>query len=106
MYKNDECTSEELLEKDNSLTIHHRNLQLLATKMYKMKNNLSPDIMKQIFLEQNSGYHLRKEKLWETSNIQTAQWGSETRSFRGTMTRDLIPNKLKNPHLLMNLRQK
>ena len=54
VYKNDDCTFEELLEKDNSLNIHHRNLQLLATEMYKMKNNLSPDIMKQIFFEQNS----------------------------------------------------
>ena len=26
---------EELLEKDNSVTIHHRNLQKLATEMYK-----------------------------------------------------------------------
>ena len=45
--------------------------------------------MKQIFFEQNSGYHLRKEKLWETSNIRTDQWGSETLSFRGPKTCDL-----------------
>ena len=95
MYKNDDCTFEELLEKVNSLTIRHRNLQLLATEMYKMKNNLLPDIMKQIFLEQNSGCHLRKEILWETSNIRTTQWGSETLSFRGPKTWDLVPKQIK-----------
>ena len=43
----------------------------------------------------NFGYHLRKAKLWETSNIRTAQWGSDTLSFRGPRTWNLVPKQIK-----------
>ena len=33
-----QCTFEELLEKDNSFTIHERNLQELAIEMFKVNN--------------------------------------------------------------------
>ena len=32
----------ELIEKDNSTTIHNRNIQFLATESFKVKNGLSP----------------------------------------------------------------
>ena len=39
----------ELLQKDNSATIHQRNLQVLATEIFKAKNDLSPEIIKEAF---------------------------------------------------------
>ena len=42
VYKNNNLTFQELLEKDGSVTIHHKNLQRLATEMYKIKYHLSP----------------------------------------------------------------
>ena len=62
VYKDDEYTFEQLLDKDNTVTIHHRNLQKLATEMYKIQNNLSPKFMKEIFQEQIPSYSLRTEK--------------------------------------------
>ena len=41
---------EELLEADNSFSVHHRNIQVLATELYKIINGLSPEIMKEVFL--------------------------------------------------------
>ena len=35
----------ELLQKDNSVTIHQPNWQVLATDIFKAKNDLSPEIM-------------------------------------------------------------
>ena len=35
-----------LLRKDNSVSIHHRNIQALATEILKVENNISPKIMK------------------------------------------------------------
>ena len=49
VYKNSTLPFKELLSKDNSLTMHHRNLQKLATEMYNIKNNLSPSLMNLIF---------------------------------------------------------
>ena len=42
-------TFEKLLEKDNSVTIHVRNLRILATELYKTKENLAAPIMHEIF---------------------------------------------------------
>ena len=46
----------ELLEKDNSKTIHNRNIQLLATELLKVKNGLSPPFIKEIFVENAQHY--------------------------------------------------
>jgi hypothetical protein len=40
---------EELLKKDKTLSIHHRNIQYIAIEMYKVINNLSPQILNEIF---------------------------------------------------------
>ena len=40
---------EELLETDNSVSVHHRNIQVLATELHKIVNGLSPEIMKKVF---------------------------------------------------------
>ena len=40
-----------LLEKDKSTTIHNRNIQLLATEFFDVKNGLSPAFMNEIFVE-------------------------------------------------------
>ena len=37
------------LIKDKSVTIHQRNLRILAFEMFKVKNNLAPEVMKNIF---------------------------------------------------------
>ena len=42
LYKIEKLTFPELLDMDNSITIHQKNLQRLATEIYKVKNNISP----------------------------------------------------------------
>ena len=49
VYSDHISTFDELLLKDKSLTVHHRNLQKLAIEMYKAKHNLSPQFMNSIF---------------------------------------------------------
>ena len=50
----------ELLEKYGSVSIHMRNMQILATQMYKLINNLSPPIMNRVFkLNSGSRYNVR-----------------------------------------------
>ena len=43
-------TFQELLNKDNSVSIHHWNLQVLATEMFKIHRGLSPEILREIFV--------------------------------------------------------
>ena len=50
MINNDKQSSfNELLAKDGSVSIHKRNLQVLATEMYKISNSMSTPLMKDIF---------------------------------------------------------
>ena len=49
IYKDNNSSFEELLRKENSLTIYQRNLKLLVTEMFKVKIGCALDIMKEIF---------------------------------------------------------
>ena len=46
---NKTSTFNELLEKDNSVSIHCRNIQALAIEMFKVAKEMSPLIMNEIF---------------------------------------------------------
>ena len=59
VYQDFDASFTELLERDNSKTIHVRNIQLLAIELYKVKNGLSPPFMNDIFVERSQTYHLR-----------------------------------------------
>ena len=48
-YNDRKSSFEELLRKDNTVSVHHRNLQLLATEIFKIKNNMTPEILNEIF---------------------------------------------------------
>ena len=58
---------EELLVKDNTVTIHKPNLRKLAIEMYKISNNLSPlftrEIMTEICVPYNTRSQLRLRKI-------------------------------------------
>ena len=49
LHKDNVSSFEDLLKKDNSFCIHHRNIQFLAIELFKAKNNLSNAIMCDIF---------------------------------------------------------
>ena len=49
VYDDHKSTVRELLTEDNSFTIHERNIQILATVLYKVVNGIAPEIMSQVF---------------------------------------------------------
>ena len=54
VYSDKNSNYEQLLEKDGSVSIHNRNLQILATEMFKVSKNLSITIVKDIFQRKES----------------------------------------------------
>lgn len=95
VYKDTRLSFKELLYKDNSFSIHHRNLQKLVTEVYKAKNNISPTPMKQIFQDREIPYDLRKLNTIQTFNIHSVYNGAETISHRGPKTWALVPDEIK-----------
>ena len=48
----------ELLGRDNSVSIHHKNLQALATEIRKVSSSMSPAILNDIFASRAIPYNL------------------------------------------------
>ena len=61
VYSDNVSTFEKLLDKDISVTIHVRNLRILATELYKTKENRAASIMYEIFEQRNTPYKLRSQ---------------------------------------------
>ena len=83
VYKDDDLTFQQLLEKNKSFTIHERNLQKLAIEMYKVKNNLSPIPVQEIFKQRADVYDFRNKRCWEVPRVQTVNFGIESLRYRG-----------------------
>ena len=95
VYNDSHLAFEELLSKDSSYTIHHRNLQKLATEMYKIENNLSPSIMKTTFPERSIPYNLRNKNNFKSPSVHTVYYGTETISYRGPKAWELVPKEIR-----------
>ena len=104
---NDHVSSfRELLHRDKSFSIHERNLQKLATEMYKVKNKLSPSFMHSIFPRMDNTYNLRNSPTFKSGNIRTTYNGTETLMYRGPKTWDLVPNDIKEASSLKEFKRK
>ena len=95
VYKDYDSTFQQLLDKDKSFSIHHRNLQILATEMFKINHNMSPSIMNTTFPPCEKDYNFRNQPSFKTENIKTVFYGSETLLFRGPKIWALVPNEIK-----------
>ena len=95
VYKDNTSTFQELLDKDSCVTIHQRNLQRLAIEMFKIKNHLSPLLMQELFTEKIHQHDLRNKRTWESYNLRTVKYGTETVRYRGPKTWKLVPNDIK-----------
>ena len=92
VYKDYKLSFDEPLRKDNSVSIHHRNLQKLAIEMYKPDNDL---LIKSIFPTREISYNLRNCNPFKSSNVHTVFKGTETIYFRGPKIWDLAPKTIK-----------
>ena len=87
-------TFSELLSKDNSFTVHERNIQVLGIELYKVANGLSPVIMTQVFpLKDNTRYP--SENKFKTRNVNSVRYGTDTLAHLGPKIWSIIPNGIK-----------
>ena len=59
VYKDSKLIFNNLLGLNNSVTIHQRNIQILAREIFKVKNSLAPEIMTEVFEIKEPHYNLR-----------------------------------------------
>ena len=85
---------EGLLAKDNSITIHERNIQALACEVYNTVNNLNPPFMREIFKIKAKKYTLRRPCLLSSILPRTVNYGLESFSYKATQIWSSIPNDI------------
>ena len=84
VYKDNKLTFNGLLELDNSVTIHQRNLQIFATEIFKVKNSLAPEIMTEVFEINEPHNNLRFEAShFKTENVKSTHYRRVAESFSG-----------------------
>ena len=99
-YKDRTSSFQELLNKDGSVTIHHKNLQVLATEIYKFINGFSPKIMGNIFQFTEHNYTLRSEVSFRSNNIHTVHYGQQSISYLAPRIWKLVPESIRTSSTL------
>ena len=85
---------EELLKKDKSVTIHQRNIQLLAIEMFKVVKGLGPEITKSLF---HFDKDTRSDRSFLRPNVNSVNNGKNSiRYFGPIVWDDMLPSKLKS----------
>ena len=98
VYRDKTSNFTELLQKDNAVTVHQRNLQLLATEVYKVKMDLAPQLVKEPFPLSTHAYNLRSAYEFKLENVKTFHYGTESLSFLSPEVWELVPLEIKSSH--------
>ena len=107
VYNDYSSTFNELLIKDKSVCIHYRNLHQLAIEMYKVKNNLSPPFMQELFTHLGVGCGTRTggDKFLRP-NVDTVHNGEHSlRSFGPILWNTMLPKKIKDSESLEKFKE-
>ena len=96
-YCNCKSSFNELLDKDRSFTIHQKNVQTLATEVYKYLYGLSPTILGEVFkVNETIPHDLRMRNQLYARNPKTVRYSTETTSFLSPKTWAFIPQNIKD----------
>ena len=91
----------------NNLKANASKCQHLATELFKVTNDLSPEIMKEnSVFQQNETYNLRSGNHLARKNIRTTQYGIESVSNLGGKSWNLLPREIKNSSSLTVFKNK
>ena len=105
-YQDNTSTFPELLNKDNSVSIHHRTLQVLATEMFEIHRGLSPELLRETFVSKTSSYNLRRNDTFEKRKVHSVYHSTESLSFLDPKISTLVPVELKQSETLYSFKLK
>ena len=95
-YNDNESTFDDLLKKDNSVSLHHKNIRLLGVELYKVKNDLSTYLMSEIFNLKNIAYNLRSQAAFKQGPVNTVNYGLKSLRYLAPKIWDIIPLEIRN----------
>ena len=87
MYNDYKSSFENLLELNNLVSIHHRNTQLLSIELYKVKHNLSNQVLSELFNSQTD---------FESGLIYTTAYGLRSLKYFAPKIWNTVPIAIRN----------
>ena len=106
VYRDYELTLQQWLKQNKSVSKHERNLQILATEIYKTKNGLNPLIMENVSNFKNLAYNFRIAETVNTNNVSSVKHGTETITSLGAKIWKIFPNDYKELTSLSTFKSK
>ena len=94
VYNNFKSSFHQLLQKDNFVTIHQRNLKILAIEIFKFHNNAAPEIIKDVFEIKNHQYNFRRNVRLQRRTVNTVMYGTKTVASLRARIWNLVPKYL------------
>ena len=105
VYQNNLSFSE-FVNSDNSVAVHQKNLQVLVTEIYQVRNGIAPEIMKDIFELQNPSYNLRLScNQLRRENKNTVHYGLQSVRYLGLKIWELVSNNIKYSNSLSKFKK-
>ena len=106
-YQDNKSSFKQLLEKDHSVTVHQKNLQVLFTEIFEVKDNLASDIMKKVCELKEPPYNLRSESNHFTCrNVKTTYYGLLSIKHLAPQIWELVPQSIRKCKTLNEFKTK
>ena len=106
VYKDSVSSFHELLQKDHSFIIHHRNIQSLAIELYKIKEYLSNEIMSSISPPRLIKYNLQTQSDIFRNSVNNSKYGLKSIRFFASKVWQIAPMEMKNLKSLEDFKTK
>ena len=97
-----------MLENDGSVSIHKRNLRFLACEMFKLKRDMTPELIKELILpNRQRKSDLRNNPAFAVPMVKSVHKGLESLSYLGPKIWELIlPLEIKETETFHNSKLK
>ena len=104
VYQDYSCTFKELLTKNGSVSIHHRNIQLVAVEMFKVKHALIPEIMRDLFQFRIDKKYCKNDFIQpNVDSVYKGEWS--LRWFGPTVWDNMLPESYKEIETLERFKE-
>ena len=94
------------LENSNEKLVHQKCIGLLMIEVYKYLNDLSLDIMSDIFKLRENTYNLKNFHLFESQNLRIKKFGLGSIAYRASQLWKNVPEEIRNSTSLPMFKKK
>ena len=95
VYNDYQSSFDDLLRQDNSVCIHHRNIQKVAIEMFKIEHNVGSQLLQHLFCK--SAFNTTRSKAsFRRPNVNSVYYGEQSLRYFGPIVWDnMIPKAMK-----------